>query len=87
MMARVSTVMRRVQPKRRGANSRLYNAARVLGRFDLPMLMLTAQTNAQAARTFITSQLVAGRLAGPALHRKRNIDGWVWTFIGKGASA
>jgi hypothetical protein len=80
--------MARPLPKRPHASRRLATAARVLRRFDLPALMLAAQTsNLQLARTFITTSLQAGLLAGPPLHRKRNIDGWVWTFIGKGASA
>lgn len=69
-------------PKRVPVNVRLAKAARVLGRFDLQMLMLAAQVSKLSlARTFINAGLQAGSLAGPPLGMRRKFDGLEWTFI------
>lgn len=86
-MLAAATQSRRPLPKRPCASIRLARAARVLRRFDLPMLKLSAGvTSDRVARAFIAASLAAGSIAGPPIARRRQIDGCEWTFIPKGTA-
>lgn len=75
------------KPKRVPIHRRIAIAARVLRRFDLQMLMLSAQvSNPAPARSFINAGLDTGSIIGPPLGRRVNTVGLQWTFVTPGAS-
>lgn len=79
-MAAILTII--AKRKRLTQSVRLARAARVLRRFDLQTLMLTAQVaRREKVRLWVDTHIAAGSLAGPPVRGRRDIDGFEWTVI------